>query len=221
MAAPASRRRRPVPRRHATTPRPCQDMVGNRGGTSSQPASSGGGQVIIAGGSTPAGASDAVLRFDPATGRVSRIGRLPAPTTHAAAATNGGFVYVVGGRGDDVSEQRAAVLSIDPPTGRSGRGAGCRCRSQTPRSYRSATGGWSLEGCHRLALRPPWANSARPPDTVLSLHREDVGHNCVAVSPSQRMRNRHLGRELHEDRAWHPQAAQVAALLTCRLAPQQ
>jgi hypothetical protein len=81
-------------------------------------ASSVGGQIIIAGGSTPAGASDAVLRFDPATGRVSRIGRLPAPTTHATAATVGGFVYVVGGRGDDLSSQRADVLSIDPRTGR-------------------------------------------------------------------------------------------------------
>jgi Kelch motif len=81
-------------------------------------ASSVGGHVIIAGGSTPAGASDAVLRFDPVTGRVSRIGRLPAPTTHAAVATLGGFVYVVGGRGDDASSQRAIVLSIDPRTGR-------------------------------------------------------------------------------------------------------
>jgi N-acetylneuraminic acid mutarotase len=81
-------------------------------------ASSVGGRVIIAGGSTPAGASDEVLRFDPVTGRVSRIGRLPVPTTHAAAATLGGFVYVVGGRGDDVSSQQAGVLSIDPRTGR-------------------------------------------------------------------------------------------------------
>jgi N-acetylneuraminic acid mutarotase len=81
-------------------------------------ASSVDGQIIIAGGSTPAGASNAVLRFDPLTGRVSRIGRLPAPTTHAAAATLGGFVYVVGGRGDDVSSQRPGVLSIDPRTGR-------------------------------------------------------------------------------------------------------
>jgi N-acetylneuraminic acid mutarotase len=81
-------------------------------------ASSVGGQIIIAGGSTPAGASDAVLRFDPVTGRVSRIGRLPAPTTHAAATTIGGFVYLVGGRGDDLSSQRADVLSIDPRNGR-------------------------------------------------------------------------------------------------------
>jgi hypothetical protein len=35
------------------------------------------------------------------------------------------------------------------------------------------------------------------------------------------MRNRHLGRELQEDRAWHPQAAQVAALLTWGLVTQQ
>jgi hypothetical protein len=32
------------------------------------------------------------------------------------------------------------------------------------------------------------------------------------------MGNRHLGRELQEDRPWHPQAAQVAPLLTWGLA---
>lgn len=55
---------------------------------------------------------------------------------------------------------------------------------------------------------------SRSLDTVVSLHREDVVHDGVAVNSSQRMGNRHLGSELQEKRAWHPQAAQVAALLT-------
>jgi hypothetical protein len=46
------------------------------------------GRLVIAGGSLPSGtASNAVLVFDPTQGRVRRIGRLPAPTTHAAAAS--------------------------------------------------------------------------------------------------------------------------------------
>ena len=48
-----------------------------------------GRRLVIAGGSLPSGrASSAVLSFDPATGRVLRVGNLPAPTTHAAAATS-------------------------------------------------------------------------------------------------------------------------------------
>jgi hypothetical protein len=35
------------------------------------------------------------------------------------------------------------------------------------------------------------------------------------------MPNRHLGRELHKDRTRHPQATQIAALLTWRLAARQ
>jgi len=46
-----------------------------------------------------------------------QIGRLPQPLTHAAAATLGSFVYVVGGRGDNLGSQTAAVWSIDPVTG--------------------------------------------------------------------------------------------------------
>ena len=52
-----------------------------------------GGQILIIGGSTPTAASTAIYRFDPATGRVRRIGRLPQPTTHATAATVGSYAY--------------------------------------------------------------------------------------------------------------------------------
>jgi Kelch motif len=75
------------------------------------------GQVLIMGGSTPAGASDAVYRFNPATGRVRQIGRLPQPITHAGAATLGSFVYLVGGRGDNLDSQTADVWSINPLNG--------------------------------------------------------------------------------------------------------
>ncbi|HUA71469.1 MAG TPA: kelch repeat-containing protein [Solirubrobacteraceae bacterium] len=75
------------------------------------------GRILIIGGSTPNGASDAVYRFDPVTGRVSEIGRLPQPITHASAATLGSFVYLVGGRGNDLGSQTADVMSIDPRTG--------------------------------------------------------------------------------------------------------
>ena len=51
-----------------------------------------GGRILIIGGSAPDGASSAVYRFDPATGRVREIGRLPQPITHASAAL-GAFVY--------------------------------------------------------------------------------------------------------------------------------
>jgi hypothetical protein len=75
------------------------------------------GQVLIIGGSTPTAASDAVYRFNPATGRVRQIGRLPQPITHAGAATLGSFVYLVGGRGDNLGSQTADVWSINPLNG--------------------------------------------------------------------------------------------------------
>jgi hypothetical protein len=72
---------------------------------------------MIIGGSTPAGATDAIYSFDPASGRVARIGRLPHPITHAGAATLGSYVYLVGGRGDNLDTQTASVWSINPLTG--------------------------------------------------------------------------------------------------------
>ena len=75
------------------------------------------GKVLIIGGSTPNGASDAVYRFDPASGRVQQIGRLPQPITHAGAATLGSYVYLVGGRGETLDSQTASIWSIDPLSG--------------------------------------------------------------------------------------------------------
>jgi YVTN family beta-propeller protein len=74
--------------------------------------------VLVAGGTSGAAAVSDVLRFDPATGRVRRIARLPAAVTHAAGVALGGRFYVVGGRGDGLSSQRRAILSVDPASGR-------------------------------------------------------------------------------------------------------
>jgi DNA-binding beta-propeller fold protein YncE len=77
------------------------------------------GKLVIAGGSTPAGAaSKAILSFDPARGRVRTIGKLAAATTHAAAATLGGLVYVIGGRGSTVAAPTDRISAVDPKTGR-------------------------------------------------------------------------------------------------------
>jgi DNA-binding beta-propeller fold protein YncE len=73
------------------------------------------GKLVIAGGSTPAGtASRVVLVFDPAGGRVRRVGLLPAPTTHAAAATLNDTAYVIGGRGAAAGTPTTAIVSVDP-----------------------------------------------------------------------------------------------------------
>jgi len=76
-----------------------------------------GPDLVIIGGSTPTGASDAIYRFDPATGGVTQIGRLPRATTHAGAADLGGEVYLVGGRGETVDDRSSAVWAINPSTG--------------------------------------------------------------------------------------------------------
>ncbi len=77
-----------------------------------------GGQLVIAGGSHGEAAEREVLRFDPATGHVVQIGRLPSPLTHAAAVTLQGQVYLLGGRGSASFSQTDAILAIDPATGR-------------------------------------------------------------------------------------------------------
>ena len=72
------------------------------------------GGLVIAGGSLENGtASDAVLEYVPSTHRVIRLGRLPAPTTHAAAATLGGIAYVIGGRGAIVGSVTTRIVSVD------------------------------------------------------------------------------------------------------------
>jgi YVTN family beta-propeller protein len=73
-----------------------------------------GNRLVIAGGSLENGtASGSVLVYVPATGRVTRLGTLPAATTHAAAATIGNVAYVIGGRGASVGTPTTAIVAID------------------------------------------------------------------------------------------------------------
>jgi DNA-binding beta-propeller fold protein YncE len=74
-----------------------------------------GGRIVIAGGSLENGtASDSVYAFLPATRKVVRIGRLPAATTHAAAAAIGATAFVIGGRGASVGTPTDRIVAVDP-----------------------------------------------------------------------------------------------------------
>jgi YVTN family beta-propeller protein len=73
-----------------------------------------GGSLVIAGGSLPSGsATDAVYEYTPGTSHVGRIGRLPAATTHAAAATIGSIAYVIGGRAAALGTPTGRIVGID------------------------------------------------------------------------------------------------------------
>jgi DNA-binding beta-propeller fold protein YncE len=77
-----------------------------------------GNRLVVAGGSLQTGsASAAVLEFKPPSGRVRRIGSLPARTTHAAAAALGGTAFVIGGRGGLVGTPTDRIVAVDPRTG--------------------------------------------------------------------------------------------------------
>lgn len=57
-----------------------------------------GGRVIVAGGELSTGdPTDGASSFDPTTGQVTALPRLPAPTDHTASAVLGGRMYVIGG----------------------------------------------------------------------------------------------------------------------------
>jgi hypothetical protein len=58
-----------------------------------------------------------ILSFDPATGDVRELGSLPSAVTHAAGASLNGRFYLLGGRGDSLTGQRASILAIDPVSG--------------------------------------------------------------------------------------------------------
>ena len=73
------------------------------------------GRIVIAGGTTPdGGATDLVQAFDPSSGRIDRVGRLPSPTTHATAAVLGTTAYVIGGRGRSLGTALARIVAVDP-----------------------------------------------------------------------------------------------------------
>ena len=73
------------------------------------------GLLVIAGGSLEDGsASREVFVFDPRSARLRRAGRLPRPTTHAAAAVAGSNVLVLGGRGVTPRSATSAIVIVDP-----------------------------------------------------------------------------------------------------------
>jgi YVTN family beta-propeller protein len=78
-----------------------------------------GNRIVIAGGSLESGAaSDTVYEYVPSASHVVRLGRLPAQTTHAAAATIGSLVFVIGGRGGSVGTPTDRIVAVDPATRR-------------------------------------------------------------------------------------------------------
>jgi DNA-binding beta-propeller fold protein YncE len=106
------------------------------------------GKLVIAGGSIPSGsASRTVLSFDPVRGRLRAIGRLPAATTHAAAATLNGIAYVIGGRGSVLGTATGRVFAIDPSAGRL-KSAGSLAAPLSDLAAVSVPGGILLAGGH-------------------------------------------------------------------------
>jgi DNA-binding beta-propeller fold protein YncE len=73
-----------------------------------------GGRLIVAGGSLENGTASAeVYAYSPKAGTVTHVGRLPAPTTHAAAAAIGATAFVIGGRGAQVGTPTARIVAVD------------------------------------------------------------------------------------------------------------
>jgi hypothetical protein len=77
-----------------------------------------GGRLVIAGGTHGEVAQREILRFDPTSGRVEAIGRLPGELTHAPAVALDGSAYVLGGRGSAAGSLTPEILAIDPASGR-------------------------------------------------------------------------------------------------------
>jgi len=130
-----------------------------------------GGKVVIAGGSLPNGtASRAVYVFDPGSRAVRRLGSLPWPTTHAAAAALGDRVLLIGGRSAAPNTPTARIAAIDPRQG------SIRLAGRLPRAVSDAAvtavdhgvvvaGGRShapVAGLTTLAAARPAAVRARP-----------------------------------------------------------
>ncbi len=73
-----------------------------------------GGRILIAGGTSGIEASSDIFSFEPATGRVRRIGRLPSGRTHAPGLATAGALLVIGGRGAETGSQRSSILAVSP-----------------------------------------------------------------------------------------------------------
>ena len=74
-----------------------------------------GGQLGTAESSSVGGQTDAIQRFDPATGRTVVVGHLPDQMAHATALDLGGLLLVLGGRVGTTASDR--IWAIDTRTG--------------------------------------------------------------------------------------------------------
>ena len=104
---------RPRDRTNGTSPRrrahaPAPPLRGSRGGREPR------GDRRW--GISPRGATSQILVFDPTTHKVSKLGALPEPVSHAPAVAIGRFVYIVGGRAANGAPTRE-VFAIDSATG--------------------------------------------------------------------------------------------------------
>jgi len=86
-----------------------------------------------------------VLGFDPAPRTLKAIAELPAPVTHAAAATLNGIAYVIGGRGATVGSAVGRVTAIDTTSGRL-RAAGSLAEPRSDLAAVTVPGGIMLAG---------------------------------------------------------------------------
>ena len=76
------------------------------------------GRLVVAGGTTlSAHATSAIYVFDPGTGKVTHVGDLPQPTSHASAVGVGDEVMIVGGR-NDAADPQTGITLIRVPDGR-------------------------------------------------------------------------------------------------------
>lgn len=74
-----------------------------------------GGQLGTSESSSVGGQTDAIQRFDPATGQTVVVGHLPTPLGHASAVVLGGQLFVLGGRVG--STPTAQIWLVDTGTG--------------------------------------------------------------------------------------------------------
>ena len=155
------------------------------------------GRLVIAGGSLENGsASAAVLAFRPGSSKVVRIGRLPAPTTHAAAATIDGVAYVIGGRGAILDTPVTRIVAVDPRT----RQVTVAGRLLSPRSDLAAStlghgillaGGRGTAGTealigelrpHVVVSRPAPARRAAPPTPRGNVYAYDSANRLTGAA---------------------------------------
>jgi hypothetical protein len=75
------------------------------------------GKIYAFGGEAASGgSSDAIQEVDPGAGTAHVIGRLPRPTSHAAAVVLGNYIYLLGGEANGVAGDR--ILRFDPQSRR-------------------------------------------------------------------------------------------------------